>query len=56
MFMGYPLITLPANFVASTTQVMSQLFTDLSGPIILILGVVIGALVIEIIFSIIRPH
>jgi hypothetical protein len=45
------LITLPNNFVASTTGVMSDLFSDLSPVIYLLIGVLLGALVLDIVIG-----
>lgn len=50
----YSIITIPSNFAASTTAVSSELFTDLTPIIVLILGVVLVAVVVEIILSAIR--
>lgn len=38
----FSIIAIPSGFVASTTEVMGQVFSDLSGIIGLILGVVLG--------------
>jgi hypothetical protein len=46
-----PIITLPDNFVSQITAIVGQLFTDLSGYITLILGVLLGTLVIAIIIN-----
>jgi hypothetical protein len=45
------IITLPNGFVASTTATMSDLFTDLSPYLILVLGILLASLVISIIIS-----
>jgi len=45
------IITLPENFVNSITGYVGQLFTDLSGYITLVLGVILGTLVITIIIG-----
>jgi len=50
------IITIPNNFVASTTEFMSQLFVDLSDPITFVLGVVAAGVLIEIIFGVFRRH
>jgi len=46
-----PIITLPDNFVSSIVGYVGQLFTDLSGYITLVLGVLLGTLVIAIIIN-----
>jgi hypothetical protein len=48
------IITLPANFTASTTQVMGELFTDLGPYILLVIGVILGVVVLEIIIGVLR--
>lgn len=50
----FSIITLPSNFVASTTATMGDLFTDLGSYITLIIGVVLAVLVIEIIIGVLR--
>ena len=50
----FSIITLPDNFVASTTATMGQLFTDLAPYITLIIGVVLAVLVVEIIIGVLR--
>jgi hypothetical protein len=45
------IITLPSGFVASTTAAMSDLFTDLSPYLILVLGILLASLVISIIIN-----
>jgi len=45
---------LPSNFIASTTEVMSSLFTGLGSYIYLVLGVILGVVVLEIIIGAIR--
>lgn len=47
-------IQVPSTFVASTTQFMGSMFTSLSAPITLILGVLLGAFVIEILIGAFR--
>jgi fructose-specific phosphotransferase system IIC component len=42
---------LPTNFIASTTEIMSSLLTGLGDYIYLVLGVILGAVVIEIIIN-----
>jgi hypothetical protein len=49
-----PIITLPGGFNATIASYMGQLFTDLSAPISLIIGVLLGLLVIEVILGIFR--
>jgi len=49
------LIAIPTNFVASTSAIISDVFTDFSGPIYLILGVILAAVLLEIIIGAIRP-
>lgn len=49
------IFTIPNNFVASTTAIMSDVFTDLSPIIVLIVGVLLAVVVIEIIIHAIRP-
>ncbi len=46
-----PIITLPDNFVSSIVGYVGQLFTDLSGYLTLILGVLLGTIVIGIIID-----
>lgn len=53
--MLFSIVTLPSNFIASTTAVSSDLFTDLQSYITLILGVVLGVVVIEIIIGALKP-
>jgi hypothetical protein len=48
------IINIPANFTTSTTAVMYQIFTDLSAPIILIIGVLVATIVVEIIIGALR--
>jgi len=48
------IITLPNGFVGSITSTMSDLFTDLSPYVTLILGVVLGAIIIEVVIGAIR--
>jgi len=43
----FSIITVPSGFVGSTTQVMSDVFSDFSGVITLILGVVLGVFAIS---------
>jgi hypothetical protein len=47
-------ITLPASFAASTTQVMSDMISDLSPFIYLVLGVILAAVVLEIVIGVLR--
>lgn len=47
----FSIITLPDNFVASSTQTASTLFTDLSPVLVIIFGLLIGAAVIGILLS-----
>ena len=48
------LISLPNNFVASTTGVASELISDLSPYITLIVGILLGILILEVVIGIIR--
>jgi len=48
------IINLPEGFVGNITATMSSLFTDLSGYITLILGVVLGAIIIDVVIGAIR--
>jgi len=48
------IITLPSNFLASTTAVMSDLFTDLSPITVLIIGTLLLALILSIVIGAIR--
>ena len=48
------IITLPNNFVSTITGYMSDLFTDLSPYITLVLGIILGTLVISIIINTLR--
>jgi len=48
------IISLPANFVASTTESMSTFFTDLAPITMLILGIILAVTVIEIIIGALR--
>jgi hypothetical protein len=43
------IISLPSNFVTSTTAMMSDFFSDLSPITILIISVLLGALIIDIV-------
>jgi hypothetical protein len=47
-------ITLPLSFAASTTQVMSDMISDLSPFIYLVLGVILAAVVLEIMIGVLR--
>lgn len=47
----FTIITLPSGFVASTTATMSDLFSDLSPYLILIIGVLLASLVISIVIG-----
>lgn len=47
-------LTLPNNFVASTTEIMASLITDLSPYLTLVIGVLLGVVVLEIIIGIFR--
>jgi hypothetical protein len=49
-----PVIPLPANFVASTTAFIGQIFTDLGPYITLVIAVLLGLLVIEILINAFR--
>jgi uncharacterized membrane-anchored protein YhcB (DUF1043 family) len=48
------MFTLPSNFVASTTQSASELFTNLAPYITLIVGIMLGVVVIEILVGALR--
>lgn len=48
------IITLPANFMGSTTASMAALITDLSPYITLVIGILLAVVVIEIIIGAIR--
>jgi len=48
------IIALPGNFVASTTASMADLFTDFSPLLTLIIGILLGAVVIDLIINAIR--
>lgn len=48
------IFTLPENFATTTLAYVGTIFSDLSGLIFLIVGVLLAALVIEIIFGILR--
>jgi type II secretory pathway component PulF len=50
----FTIITLPPNFVASTTATMADLVSDLSPYITLIIGVLLAVVVIEILLGILR--
>jgi len=45
------IITLPDNFVSSIVGYVGQIFTDLSGYITLVVGVLLGMLVITILLG-----
>jgi len=45
---------LPTNFIASTTEILGDFMSGLSPYLFLIIGVLIGAVVIEIIIGAIR--
>jgi len=49
-----PLFNFPPNFVASTTEFMGQLISSVSGITTLIIGVLLTAVVLEIIIGILR--
>lgn len=49
-----PIITLPVGAVNDVLGYIAQLFTDLSPIILLIIGVILGAIVLEIIIGAIR--
>ena len=49
------IFTIPSNFVASTTAVMSDVFSDLSGFLTLVVGVILAIVAIEIIIHALRP-
>lgn len=48
------ILTLPANFTASTTEIMGGLISDLSPYLALVIGVLLGVVVLEIIIGIFR--
>jgi len=50
----FSIIILPSNFVASTTAIVGEIFTDLNPFITLIIGVLLGVLVLEILLGILR--
>ncbi len=50
------IITLPGDFASSTLGYVGQIFSDLSGLILLIVGVLLGVVVIELILGAIRRH
>lgn len=50
----FSIITLPTGFLDDIYAVISTLFTDLSGYIALVVGVLLGALVLEIVIGAIR--
>lgn len=47
----FTILALPNNFVASTTETMSQLFTDLSPITILIMGILLVAVLLSILIG-----
>lgn len=47
--------SLPSNFIASTTAIMSDVITGLGSYITLIVGVILAVVVIEIIINALRP-
>jgi len=49
------IINLPEQFVSSTTATMSQLFTDLSPIVYLILGVILAIVLITTLINAITP-
>lgn len=49
------IINIPANFATSTMGWATLLFSDLSTPIQMIIGVMLAVVVIEIIIHAIRP-
>lgn len=53
--MVFSIFILPPNFIASTTALMSEVFTDLNVLIILIVSVILAVVVIELIINAIRP-
>lgn len=50
----FTIISLPSNFIASTTGTMSDFFTDMSPIVALIAGILLGVVVIEIIIGAIK--
>ena len=52
----FSIISLPDNFISSTTLYASTIFTDLAPYITLILGVFLGVIVLEIVIGAIRGH
>lgn len=48
------IISLPEGFIASTTATMSALFGDFAPYIELVLGVILTAIVIEIVIGVLR--
>ncbi|MEK9155011.1 MAG: hypothetical protein AAB596_03035 [Patescibacteria group bacterium] len=49
-----PIITLPVGAVNDILGYISQLFTDLSPVILLVIGIILGAIVLEVIIGAIR--
>lgn len=47
----FTIIDLPDNFIASTTGAMSQLITDLSPYLTLVIGVILSILIISILID-----
>jgi len=49
-----PIITLPANFIASTTEYVGQLFSDLTPVIVLLVGLAIAFYVVSKVIGLMR--
>lgn len=50
------IFTLPGDFASSTLGYVGTVFSDLSGLILLVIGVMLGCVVIEIVIGAIRGH
>jgi hypothetical protein len=48
------IIALPTYFIASTTEIVAQVFTDLQSYIFLIIGVILGLVAVEILVGALR--
>lgn len=48
------ILNLPANYASTTLGYVGEIFSDLSGIILLIIGVLLGVVVLEILIGIFR--
>ena len=50
----FGIITLPSGYASTTLGYVGEIFSDLSGIILLIIGVLLGVVVLEILIGIFR--